>query len=129
MPFEPYTTPSAAKALRKLPGHVKQHLLKELQVLRANPYAGEPLKEASPIALLAYPLQNTDYPGCLSSARARARDHHLVRCQSRELLPPIGKTVLTIRILICRPSLPQNSPYPPSGSGWFRSCLPILPSY
>lgn len=62
MPFELYTTPSAAKALRKLPGHVKQHLLKELQVLRANPYAGEPLKgKLRRLRSLHTRFKNTDY--------------------------------------------------------------------
>lgn len=44
MLFVLFTTPTAAKALKKLPKDIKQQLLKALQVLRTQPHAGAPLK-------------------------------------------------------------------------------------
>lgn len=44
MPFALFTTPIAARALKKLPQEVRIHLQNELQALRENPLAGEQLK-------------------------------------------------------------------------------------
>ena len=44
MDYELFTTPTGEKALKKLPPEVRQHLLKELQILKTNPNAGKRLE-------------------------------------------------------------------------------------
>lgn len=62
MLFVLYTTPIAAKALKKLPKDIKQHLLKELQVLRTQPHTGEQLKgKLRVLRSLHTRYKNTEY--------------------------------------------------------------------
>ena len=44
MPFAILTTPVGHRALKKLPQDVRKHLLREVDVLRANPLGGQKLQ-------------------------------------------------------------------------------------